>query len=331
MTAAGGIHLVILFQPALEFFSVYFDFMVYSIPIRVILEQHTPPPSLVSRPIMKNHQKFLLRPRHGFSIVELLAVVGILALLIAIVLPALKRAHSKAKDTVCSVELRSNGELVTQYSTDHRGYLPFIYTLRSDDGRWITPNGVEVPEGFLETAGDFWVYPMLEEFGNDYFSDALLCPYDWVSRAQSEEIASERGVSVEQVRLPLKRSISRTFYKSPMSLVADGIVEDEQRMKLTDVRFPSSKAMLIEDPPFHDAFRVSEIWNIHAKLPYRNMIVAADLSVELRSLADALPGVLPTLDVPPTYIGNPDDYLAFQRMTSAYHRTRDGVLGRDWR
>lgn len=273
--------------------------------------------------------------RRGFSLIELLAVLGIVIILIGLLLPSLTQSREQARRIACAAEMQQLAALISLYADDSRGYPPFLYSQRGHDGQWITPNGVAVPEGYLETAGDFWVYPMLDDFGGDYFHDALLCPNDWVSRAESEEIAADRGVPVEQVRLPLNRSVSRSFYRSPMSLSADGIEDtapmEERRMKLSDVRYPSAKAMMIEDPPFHDAFRVSDIWNVYADFPYRNMVVATDLSVELRSLADALPGVLPTLNVPPNYIGDPKEYLDHQRMTSAYHHTRDGVLGRDWR
>ena len=59
--------------------------------------------------------------RHGFTLVELLVVVAIIALLLSILLPALTKAKEAAKRTVCLSGLRqiAMGEMI--YTTDNRG------------------------------------------------------------------------------------------------------------------------------------------------------------------------------------------------------------------
>jgi len=64
--------------------------------------------------------------RAGFTLVELLVVISIIALLIAILLPSLQRAREQAKDTVCRSNLHQQGLNTNYYLQDNQDRLPFI-------------------------------------------------------------------------------------------------------------------------------------------------------------------------------------------------------------
>jgi prepilin-type N-terminal cleavage/methylation domain-containing protein/prepilin-type processing-associated H-X9-DG protein len=71
--------------------------------------------------------------RRAFSLVELLIVIGIIALLIALLLPSMAKARAQAKAIVCQSNLRTIGQSMLIYANSNRG--------------WLFPpeNGLDVP------------------------------------------------------------------------------------------------------------------------------------------------------------------------------------------
>ena len=65
----------------------------------------------------------IARKRIGFTLVELLVVIGIIALLIAMLMPALTRVRQQAISLKCKAQMRDVGMSLRMYSQDFRGVL----------------------------------------------------------------------------------------------------------------------------------------------------------------------------------------------------------------
>jgi prepilin-type N-terminal cleavage/methylation domain-containing protein/prepilin-type processing-associated H-X9-DG protein len=63
-------------------------------------------------------------PRKGFSLVEILVVIGIIAVLIAILLPTLNRAWAQSRQLQCAAILREWEHAFQMYASENQGVIP---------------------------------------------------------------------------------------------------------------------------------------------------------------------------------------------------------------
>jgi len=76
------------------------------------------------------------RVQKGFTLIELLVVIAIIALLLSIIVPALKVAKDKAKDVLCMNNLKQIGVAVRSYAEENKDKVPRASSSGDDKPFW---------------------------------------------------------------------------------------------------------------------------------------------------------------------------------------------------
>ncbi len=100
---------------------------------------------------MKNS---LSRTRRGFTLIEMLVVISIIALLSALIFPVFSRVRENGRKTTCASNLKQLGMAFAQYQQDNKRYpLAGQYQKWANGGHWITGGEAGVPKNYTNTEG----------------------------------------------------------------------------------------------------------------------------------------------------------------------------------
>jgi prepilin-type N-terminal cleavage/methylation domain-containing protein/prepilin-type processing-associated H-X9-DG protein len=110
------------------------------------------------------------RRRHAFTLVELLVVIGIIALLIAILLPSLNKAREQARTVQCLSNLRQLGLANSQYVVNYKGF-----TVPNDYG-YMNPPGTLVRDSGGVVIAETWFSIFVTQKLIDYPDDRVRWP-----------------------------------------------------------------------------------------------------------------------------------------------------------
>ncbi|OHB53856.1 MAG: hypothetical protein A2Y10_00295 [Planctomycetes bacterium GWF2_41_51] len=194
----------------------------------------------------------------GFTLVELLVVISIIAILLAVLVPALNNAREQARAIVCGSNIKNYGPVLIMYAQDNNGKLPFsfswLYSMKTikagvDSGkcqqecRWHydkdAPDGTLWP--YLKTA-DVHMCPTFKNFAQA--GGLNICP-------NKAAHSTGRDGSKMPFNPRYSYSMNRWLGMDWMSFLQDPTLRTEPSIKLSQVTRTSQCFAFSEENLWH--------------------------------------------------------------------------------
>lgn len=174
----------------------------------------------------------------GFTLVELLVVIGIIALLISILLPSLSRAREMGNQVKCLSNLKQIGNSFLMYANENRQFLPFASW--NDGSKLYREDWLWWQRIRFDRIGESSIQPYLQ-FSTSNF-EVLRCPSDQFESGRKPNSATNG---------PYNFSYVINWWIASGSTNAVGVQatypQYQVAKKLNQVRLSSQKVLLYEE------------------------------------------------------------------------------------
>ena len=169
-----------------------------------IMNTHTPE---ADSPAVLPHRPTLRGPGRAFTLIELLAVLAIIAVLAGLLLPAMVRSKAKARDAACVNNLRQLGIATRVYADDHQERLPTAEILPTQpiDPQKPLPRICDVLAGYVGRNGET----------NTHWAMIFRCPADQNGRFATEGSSYEWNTDLNGRRMDETRTDSAFLLLKP--------------------------------------------------------------------------------------------------------------------
>jgi len=247
--------------------------------------------------------------RSAFSIVELIASIAVLAVLVAIAVPALNAARNSAIAATCLSHTRDCATMIQTYQTDHDGFFPISADTQSvfDAFDW---GGQRLP---YDSQIGHWPHAIRSSHGGPKVEPTWLCP----SGVKYESYFRSRSATETLRSTPQSATIASDFFlargaiSDPARWTPDADLLDAPLLRAVrgaEVTFPSAKGILVEWTSFHQLRGVSahdaqfdtslQLGHPEASNTPRHVSFADGSAARVRDGPDLFPGVSPGSDEP---------------------------------
>jgi prepilin-type N-terminal cleavage/methylation domain-containing protein len=165
----------------------------------------------------------------GFTLVELLLVITIIAILTSIAIPALGSSRETARRVKCLANLKSIGTGIQTYLNDSKDLLPRVRPLHDPNGDSNDPSLLDLMTSYLDVPAPERADPTDVHSPFIHVADVFICPSDRVGRDAAtnfepawqsdgtsyEYLAGGLMWGAEQLSLPDPQGGVSTLYKQP--------------------------------------------------------------------------------------------------------------------